>query len=114
MFPRFVHRLLVLAAVVASLFVARTARAGALQDLAAKAKLSVVLLTMSDGSGQKIGSGTGFFVSTDGLVVTNHHVIEHAAQVTASLADGTKIEALGILADDPDNDLAVIKLPGSS
>jgi S1-C subfamily serine protease len=88
------------------------AYAGPLQDLAAKAKPSVVLLQISDASGQKVGSGTGFFVSADGRIVTNHHVIDGAAKVTASLADGRKIDAVGYLASDPEKDLAIVKIPG--
>lgn len=88
------------------------AHAGPLQDLAAKAKPSVVLLSISDASGQKVGSGTGFFVSADGRIITNHHVIDGAAKVTASLADGRKIDATGYLAADAEKDLAIVKIPG--
>ena len=34
-------------------------------------------------------SGSGFVISTDGYLVTNHHVIEHAVSVKAAFADGT-------------------------
>ena len=100
------------AAVAAVLLCAPRAHAEGLQELAAKTKPSVVLLVTYNAAGAKSGSGTGFFVSADGRVVTNHHVIEGAAKVIASLSDGRKITALGILADDPDKDLAVLKLPG--
>lgn len=88
------------------------AHAGPLQDLAAKAKPSVVLLSITDATGQKVGSGTGFFVSSDGRIITNHHVIDGAAKVTASLADGRKIDAVGYLASDAEKDLAIVKIPG--
>lgn len=89
-----------------------SARAGSLQELAAKVKPSVVHLDLADSSGEKLGSGTGFFVS-DGVLVTNHHVVEEAAKVTALLSDGRKIEAIGLLADDPEKDLAVVRVEGS-
>jgi len=98
--------------VVAVLLCAPRVRAEGLQELAAKTKPSVVLILTFNAAGAKLGSGTGFFVSTDGRVVTNHHVIEGAAKVVASLSDGRKITALGILADDPDKDLALLQLPG--
>lgn len=104
--------LALLALVILAVVVGPVAHAGPLQDLAAKSKPSVVLLQISDASGQKIGSGTGFFVSADGRIVTNHHVIDGAAKVTASLADGRKIDASGYLAIDPEKDLAVVKIPG--
>jgi S1-C subfamily serine protease len=80
-----------------------------LPELAAKARPSVVLLTIGDGQNERIGTGTGFFVSKDGLIVTNHHVIEDAEKVTATLADGRKVEVIGILADDEKRDIAVIQ-----
>lgn len=92
---------------------APAARAETLQELAAKATPSVVLLTAFDAGGRKLGTGTGFFVSPDGTVATNHHVIAKASKVTASLSDGRKLDATGILADDEDKDLALIKVPGA-
>jgi S1-C subfamily serine protease len=91
---------------------ASSAWAGSLQELAAKANPSVVLLTVSDSSGRMISTGTGFFVSPDGTLVTNHHVIEGAAKVTATLSDGRKVEALGVLAADEEKDLAILRVPG--
>jgi S1-C subfamily serine protease len=93
------------------LFAPRAGAAG-IQELAATTKPSVVLLTISDAGGRKVASGTGFFVSADGKIVTNHHVIEGAVKVTASLADGRKIECTGVLADDEEKDLAIVKIPG--
>ena len=46
--------------------VSASASASELSDLAEKTKPSVVLLTVEDSVGQKIGTGTGFFASTDG------------------------------------------------
>lgn len=88
------------------------ARATSIQELAATTKSSVVLLTISDAADRKVATGTGFFVSADGKIVTNHHVVDGAVKVTASLADGRKIECTGILADDEDKDLAIVKIPG--
>jgi putative serine protease PepD len=104
-------RLAVAFVVFCTLF-AVTARARALdlREVAAQAKPSVVLLKVSDGV--DTGSGTGFFISADGRVVTNHHVIEGAALVTASLSDGRSLEVEGIVADDPARDIAIIKVKG--
>lgn len=105
-------RLVLLLAIVLSLMWGRPASALSLQEVAAQTKPSVVLLTISNAAGAKVSTGTGFFVSADGRVVTNHHVIEGAAKVTATLADGRRIDALGCLAYDGDKDLAIVKLPG--
>lgn len=63
---------------------------------------------------QQIGAGTGFLVSEDGYIVTNKHVVaDEDAEYTVYLNDeqhkGEKIIAQ-VLARDPNNDLAIIKI----
>jgi len=61
---------------------------------------------------QEIGGGTGFIVSSDGFVLTNKHVVvDEEADYTVLMNDGKKIEAK-VLARDPLNDLAVLKIEG--
>ncbi|MGI9493265.1 MAG: Do family serine endopeptidase [Geminicoccaceae bacterium] len=55
------------------------------------------------------GSGSGFIVGADGLIVTNHHVIDHAAEVTVTLNDGREFDAEFVGAD-PDTDLALLRV----
>jgi S1-C subfamily serine protease len=88
-----------------------TARALELPELAARARPSVVLLTVGDAHRDKAGTGTGFFVSKDGRIVTNHHVIDGARKVTATLVDGRTVDIVGLLADDPAGDVAVLQAP---
>lgn len=83
-----------------------------LTALAERTNPAVVLLTVEDATGKKVGSGTGFCVSKDGRVVTNHHVIEGAAGITATLSDGTKRKVQGSLADDKENDIAILQIEG--
>lgn len=62
---------------------------------------------------QEIGAGTGFIVSSDGLILTNKHVVADAgAEYTVFLNDGAKIPAR-VLARDPGQDLAVLKIDKS-
>lgn len=59
---------------------------------------------------QKVGAGSGFIVSKDGLVVTNKHVVnDKNAQYSVFTNDGKKFSA-NVLAIDPIQDLAVIKM----
>jgi S1-C subfamily serine protease len=59
---------------------------------------------------QTIGGGSGFIVSKDGYIVTNKHVvIDEAAEYTVLLNSGDKFVAK-VLARDPTNDLAVLKI----
>ncbi len=61
---------------------------------------------------KKIGSGTGFFVSSQGLIVTNRHVVaDTSAQYTVITQDGTEHVAT-ILAMDDVLDFAVLKIDG--
>lgn len=58
------------------------------------------------------GWGSGFFISSQGVVVTNAHVVGDAQSVKVSLSDGRTFES-GAIFKDQDKDLALIKLPGS-
>lgn len=59
---------------------------------------------------QEIGGGSGFIVSTDGTVVTNKHVVaDEEAEYTVLTNDGQRYSAK-VIAKDPVQDLAVIKI----
>jgi Do/DeqQ family serine protease len=53
--------------------------------------------------------GSGVILDPQGLIVTNHHVIEHADQITVVLSDRREFEAKILLADEH-SDLAVLKI----
>ncbi len=59
---------------------------------------------------QEIGGGSGFIISADGLILTNKHVVyDTEAEYTVLLSNGKKYDAK-VLARDPAQDLAVIKI----
>lgn len=59
---------------------------------------------------KEVGSGSGFIVSTDGLVLTNKHVVvDKEADYAVIMNDGQKYSA-EVLATDPMQDLAIIKI----
>jgi S1-C subfamily serine protease len=58
------------------------------------------------GEGAAIGSGV--VVSADGLILTAHHVVDDAATIEVTFADGTTSQA-GIASVDPPNDIAVLQ-----
>lgn len=61
---------------------------------------------------QTVGYGSGFFVSQDGYIVTNKHVVSDSrAEYTVITTDGKELPAT-VLALDPVNDVAVIKVNG--
>lgn len=59
---------------------------------------------------QKIGGGSGFIISSDGMIITNKHVVEDpAAEYTIITNDGKEHEAK-VLARDSVNDIAIVKI----
>ncbi len=56
-----------------------------------------------------LGIGSGFIISADGYVVTNHHVIDRADEIVVTLPNGDEYDA-EIKGSDPKTDLALLKL----
>ncbi len=54
-------------------------------------------------------SGSGFIISSDGYILTNHHVIEDSNAITVSFYDGSSKEAK-LVGYDASNDIAVLKV----
>ena len=80
--------------------------------IAKAANESVVSIVMSDKDGKPLAQGSGFFVSKDGIVVTNYHVISEGSSAVVKLPDGAFYVVDGVLASDKVRDIAVIKAHG--
>ena len=56
-----------------------------------------------------MAQGSGFFISADGYIVTNNHVIDHATEVSVTMSDGRTLAAK-VIGADPKTDLALLKV----
>ena len=62
---------------------------------------------------EKTGFGSAFFVSADGYLITNHHVIEDASKVTIVFNDRRELDAT-VVGSDERTDVAVLKVNGTN
>ena len=56
-----------------------------------------------------VAQGSGFFISADGYIVTNNHVVDHATEVTVTTIDGKSVAAK-VIGTDAKTDLALLKV----
>lgn len=87
---------------------------GSVEEVSAKVLPSVVKIQID--SGQASGEGSGIILSSDGLILTNNHVVaaagdEGRTRATVTLSDG-RTAPFAVVGTDPADDIAVIRVQG--
>lgn len=89
-------------------------------DVVKKASPSVVSITSESsgfsffGSSQTTqGAGTGVIATSDGLIITNNHVIDGATNLIVFTSDGKEYNEVEVVARDPQNDIAFLRIKAS-
>lgn len=90
---------------------------GSIAEIAEKVSASVVSIVTSTKTTNFFGqdyesaaAGTGIIVTSDGYILTNKHVINGATSINVVLDDGTTYENVEVVATDPLNDVAFLKI----
>lgn len=90
---------------------------GSIADVAASVTPAVVSVTTETRTvgyfGQDTTSsaaGTGMIVTSDGYVITNKHVVDGASNISVVMDDGTRHDNVKLVATDPVNDVAYLKI----
>lgn len=81
-------------------------------DFVATSKLvtaAVVNINTLSASGYRVSSGSGVIISSDGYIITNHHVVEDGSSFEVTLYNKRKLAA-ELIGSDPTTDLALIKV----
>ena len=85
----------------------------AVVDAVGPAVVRVAARKEADGNSPEMeGGGSGVIIAPDGYILTNEHVVQGAVSLSATLHDGTSLDAT-LVGTDPATDLAVIRANGS-
>jgi hypothetical protein len=81
------------------------------REIAAAAQRATVQIRALDARGEVGGLGSGFFISPDGTLVTNFHVIQDAHALQVETFDGEVYDNVYYVTSEPRRDVAVLKIP---
>jgi lipoprotein NlpI len=100
--------------VLSCLMAAHPVSAGQRAEMLQHAKFGTALIVAINDAGQSISMGSGFFLSDDGLLVTNAHVIEGGSRLLVYIQDRVVTTGATVLVTDADADLAALRVPATS
>jgi S1-C subfamily serine protease len=91
-----------------------TGSATGIQAVINKVEPGMVIIDSTIQYQSESGAGTGMVINSDGLVLTNNHVIEDATKLTATVVATGKSYPVTVLGYDTTGDVALVKLQGAS
>jgi len=91
-----------------------SAAATGIQAVINKVEPGMVIINSTIQYQSEAGAGTGMVINSDGLVLTNNHVIEDSTKLTATVVATGKTYTATVLGYDTTGDVALIKLTGAS
>lgn len=83
------------------------------EQIYAQCSPAVFYIEIYDAYNRAAGSGSGFFINSNGMAITNYHVIQGASSATITTADDKKYTVEGIYDYDAARDLALLKIAGT-
>lgn len=83
---------------------------GAIANRVGPSVVSVIAIV----NGQQAGIGSGVVITNDGEIITNEHVVADAEEVRIRFAGSTEPVVVDVLAADPNNDLALLRVEGAA
>ncbi len=97
------------AAMVSGLNITPVSAADSIPQIVAKSKPATIQIIALDENWSPIKTGTGFFISPDGLAVTNYHVVQGAAHFLGRTNEGAAFQFERLVAHPQGVDLAILK-----
>ena len=88
--------------------------AKSISDIVKENSDAVVMVITFDKHQKPLGLGSGFFVKSDGVLVTNYHVIENAFSIWVRISNGGLFSVKDILNVDNQGDIAVLRVHGKN
>lgn len=101
---------LLFAIILTGLFAGNPLYAGQRAEILQHAKAATALVVAISDAGRSVSMGSGFFLSEDGLLVTNAHVVEGGSRILVYVQDRLVVTAPRILVIDGDADLAALRV----
>ena len=87
---------------------------GGQQGIVTKVKPGIVIINTTLQYNSEAAAGTGMVINSDGLVLTNNHVIENSTKITATVASAGRTYRATVVGYDKTGDIALIQLQNAS